>query len=132
MKPALTARLRVEETPSLFARVFIWPTKEAMYEHLPINRDHLGSCTPILRQFISDRGVVTRTDPCFAEVNLHVGALGSTVVGHELFHAALAWGRRRRLSLTENIDQSEERLSHAFSDMVGQLVGRLWAGGFYE
>jgi len=126
MKPLLRLRVRAEETPTLFARVLVWPTREAMYEYRPLDRDHLGSCTPWQQP----------GDRCFAEVCLFRDAVGSTVLSHEMFHASLAWARRVGVRLDQvsddGVTEEEERVAHAHSDMVRQLVDRLYAAGMYE
>lgn len=120
----LRIRVYVEETPSLYARVLVWPTREAMYEYRPLRRDHLGSSTPM----IGGR--------CFAEVCLFRDALGSRVLSHEMFHATLAWARRRGVQLDgpaeDGVSEDEKRVAHAHSDMMRQLVDRLYAAGLYE
>lgn len=134
MKP-LVFRLRPDATPSLFARVLVFPTREAMYDYRPIERDHLGSCTPIERVFIYPDGR-SRRHPMFAEVCLFREACGSTVVTHEIFHAAMAWARRTKLDAApifeSGVYDEEETLAHVHSDMVGQLVNRLWDAGILD
>lgn len=68
-------------------------------------------------------------------VRLARGRLGSTVVSHEMHHAATAlYGSRigDRVSRAAHFTHFNEPYAYLFSDLYGKLIERLYALGYYE
>lgn len=125
------------KTSSLYVRVNVWPSKAAMARYRERVRDHprhagaIGTCTEIEGWRNGRKRAVV------AEVNLCRGRIGTEIVTHEFFHAAIAWGRRRdfdwtRLGAEDSVNAEEERLTYVHSNLCSAFVRRAYAMGLYE
>lgn len=142
-----TARFRVHpEGKYLYALVNIWPTKDAMYDHKPLERNHEACCTGQEVFIISDQsGKLARKDGQFAELNFCLDRLGVGVVSHEMTHATFCWAERIRLPIQEIKDHSlsktsgilaqdgpEERFCYALGEMVRQFTKKCYDLKLYK
>ncbi len=143
VKP-ITFRL-YPENASLYAIVNVWPTKKAMYQHRPLQRNHEASCTDttIIRCFNGKQ----RKLGLFAELNFYKRYLGMGCITHEITHAAFSWADRVKLPLSEISDNPlsqatsgavlpqdgpEERFCYALGEMCRQFVNRADKLGLYS
>jgi hypothetical protein len=132
-----------------YAVVNIWPTKKAMYQYKPLQRNHEASCTGQEVYTYSSKSKWRKTG-CFAELNFYKGFLGVGCIAHEMTHAALSWAGRARLPISEIVndnpfrasdhvrvrvlpnDGTEERLCYALGEMVRQFTDRCYKLGIYK
>lgn len=90
-EPIFTFRIYAN---SLYFKVYIWPTKKAMYEAIPgVRRNYAAIC----RAYDVISGGKKR--PIMGEIHFAVNWVTTAIVDHELLHAALAWARRVKLDL---------------------------------
>lgn len=140
-------RLYPEPARSLYAAVIVWPTKTAMRRAVSAYARQLGQspaqhrntggyCAGFkVRQY--PKGKRMRTLPIFAEVHLFAGdGLAMRIITHELFHATAEFGRRirfdfRRLDAEDSVNDDEERLAYAHSELCRQFMIRANALGLY-
>ena len=135
-KPIARFRLYPEAPRGLYVLVNVWPNKDALVENCLCaeKSDHEGCCTEV---YVTDYGKArARTKPICAVVNLHRDLLTMGVVTHELFHATMAWGRRigfnfSRLGADDAVNDDEERLTYAHSELCRKFMVRAIGAGLY-
>lgn len=129
----------------LYAEVNVWPTKKAMYEHKPLQRNHEASCTgTTIIRFTNGK---QRKLGLFAELNFYRRYLGTACITHEITHAAFSWADRVKLPLNEISDSPlsgmskgatlpqdgpEERFCYALGKMCKQFVDSAYKLGLYS
>lgn len=132
----------------LYCEVKIWPTKQAMHNHLPLSGTYVASCGGREQYIIPPKGKGrTRKTGLFAEANFHRGQIGIEVVSHEMTHAAFAFAQRRNLNLNEIVDKTfraggrnamldihgpEERFCYALGQMCRQFIKKCYDLGLYR
>lgn len=136
----------------LYAEVFIWPTKKAMYATSPIPRNYEARCGGrelyVIPPKRKGRAQRVRKMGLFAELHFHKRALGIEVVSHEFTHAAFCWAERRKLDLNEAVSQHdwkiggdketldqdgvEERFCYVLGRMCRQFTQKCYDVGLYE
>lgn len=136
MKPLHRFRLYAESKSRLYVRVNVWPTLRAMRaygreSYFSFGRDCHGAATQL--HLYRNR----RCQPLFCEVNLVRRHLGTELITHELFHAAIAWGRRvgfdfSRLNAPDSVNADEERITYVHGRLCRQFVDRAWKAGLYK
>jgi hypothetical protein len=131
-KPVFTMRV-YPEGRSLFFRVNVWPTKNAMHRHVTWCKPPFEAlCSPYTK--LDYRNGNGRTSPECGQINFHKGQIGSAAVTHEFTHAVLAWARRVKLNPDDLFGDhdgalataSEERFCTALDRMVGTFVDRAY------
>lgn len=134
----------------LYCQVNVWPTKKAMFEHLPLPRTAVASCGGRESYKVEPRQKEQRQrlrkTGLFAEANFYRRRIGIEVVSHEMTHAAFAFADRRKLPLEETVDKvfrnkgrfkvmekdgPEERFCYALGQMVRQFVNKCYDVGLY-
>lgn len=140
MKP-VKFRLYPEKQSRLHALVYVWPTRKEMLEawrarnYRRAGRTCQGFCSPV--EVWDFRKGTGRKQPLFAEVHVWRGKLTMAVVTHEMFHAAIAWARRvrfnfSRLHAEDSINDDEERLTYAHSNLCRDFMIRATDAGLYQ
>lgn len=126
-------RLHPEEGSTLFVRVILHKTQADMRRtYKKEHGDDVGATAEGLcfEPF--------RTSRLVAEVHLSEEHLDGDTIAHELFHAAIAWGRRVKVDwksvgdAKEWVSDHEERLAWVMGRMSGQLFDRLMEWGYGE
>lgn len=139
-----TARFRVHpEGKYLYALVNIWPTKKAMYDHKPLDRNHDACCSG--PEINLHTGRLVRKNGQFCELNFCLDYLGVGVVSHEMTHAAFCWAERVKLPIHEIKDHPlsktsgllaqdgpEERFCYALGEMVRQFTQKCYDLKLYK
>lgn len=138
-EPLARFRLYPESDSRLYALVSVWSDPETMAENCACEGTdvHGGCCGTLKIRVYGEAGRYERTKGIFAEVHMHIGALGTGVLAHELFHATVAWGRRlgfdfTRLDADDSVNDDEERLAYAHGKMCADFVNRAIRAGLYE
>jgi len=135
-QPLHRFRLYPEPKSRLYVRVNVWATLRAMRaygraSYFTFGRNCVGAATQ-LRLYRNGR-----CQPLFCEVNLVRYHLGTEIITHEFFHAAIAWGRRVRFDFTrlnapDSVNEDEERITYVHGRLCRQFVDRAWKAGLYE
>lgn len=141
LAPLLSFRVH-PDSKFYYCEVNVWPSKKAMYAHLPLQRNHEAACgaRESIDVFPSGR---TRRTGLFAEANFYRKRLGVEIISHEFTHAAFAFAERKRWDLnaalnhdgqageTMDRDGTEEMFCYALGRMVRQFTAKLYEQGFY-
>lgn len=129
----MTRTIRVSSTalgPRETVTVIVYPNTESLIAAADAynGADHEG-CFGVTQAQVDDNGRATRVI-----VRLSAQHLSVTVVSHELHHAATAiYGAHaaNRVSRAAHLTHHNEPFAYLFSDLLGCLVSRLYALGYY-
>lgn len=118
-------------------RVYVYDELQAMRDaaaRYSANGETFDGCMGVCQTFwvTDDAGVVVYKSPII--VRLWRGELGTTVVTHELSHAACeVYARSIDLASPagEHMHNANEVLAHLHSDLNASLIRRLYALGYY-
>lgn len=144
MRP-VTFRIRDTVGDGWYVLVTVYPTRGAMHEAYrrwdmadrsdgAFDGGWHGLCAVRDYVHVDDDGNETER-PYMGRVFLHREALGTTVVVHEMVHAALGLWRRRHRTFGRTVIGSmprEEEFAHIVSDLTRMVVDKLYDRGFYE
>ena len=139
-------RLYPEEQSSLFVLALVFKRRKDMIAFWrACHCKGIGRARAIEVHRWTNNGQQLRRDPKVACVTLWVNEIGVGTVSHELFHATVFWGIRRRLDFNElgtnakhftagNLarDGVHERLAYAHGELVRQFYNRAFALGLYD
>ena len=87
--------------------------------------DDLDGCIGVCQAYVNDEGVVG------VLVRLWREQLGTRVVSHEVHHATTALYGSATRDVDPQLHHANEPFAHLFSDILGKLVDRLYALGYY-
>ena len=87
--------------------------------------DDLDDCIGVCQAYVNDEGVVG------VLVRLWREQLGTRVVSHEVHHATTALYGSATRDVDPQLHHANEPFAHLFSDILGKLVDRLYALGYY-
>lgn len=137
-RPLATFRLSPEADTARYVRVVVWPTRAALTRAAR----HYASDPRHALALCIDRGLEARLcrrrlpRGLVAEVHLFRAALGPGVVGHELYHATVAYGRRLGINWAVFGEvpggaKHEERLAGVHGRLCALFARRAAALGLY-
>lgn len=140
-------RLYPEAPRGLYVLAMVHPTLKALRkllrQHGVDGSEAEGACIGMrIDSYRDDRA--PRVVPCCAEVHFWRGALGTSVITHELLHATFAWAARVRVPFHQletwgarleggsaSVSDAEERLCYAHGRLCRDFVLRATAAGLY-